>query len=94
MAEIREGHDAPAPHAQHFAQHPPRLPRFLQGLAEDHVIEGVVGIVGQPLIDIALKHGDPARDRAAHFLARDLDAARIHVLVRGQPMQQFALATA
>src|ERR1017187_6280993 len=33
-----------------------------KGLAEDHVIESPVRIIRQAFVDIALKHGDAARD--------------------------------
>ena len=67
---------------------------LLQGLREDHVIEGLVGIVGQPFVDIALEYADAARDRLLHFGAGDFHAARVHALIAGQPLQQFAFAAA
>ena len=42
VAEVRERDDGAASHAQHLAQHFQRRARFLQGLAQDHVIEGLV----------------------------------------------------
>jgi len=81
-----------ASHAQHFAQYFEWRAGFLQGLAQDHVVERLVGKIGQRVFDIAVKNGDASRDGLPHFGAFDLHAARIHALVFGQPREQFALA--
>ena len=81
-------------HAQHFAQHFERGARFLQGLAQDHIIEGLVGKIGQRVLNVAVKNRDAAGNGLPHFRAFNLHAACIHALVLGQPGQQFAFATA
>src|SRR6187402_3188947 len=47
VAEIRERHDRVAPDPQHVFQHDARVPRGLQGLREDDIVEGIVGIVAK-----------------------------------------------
>jgi len=47
---------APLADPEHLAQHLARLARGLQGLAQDHVVEGIVGIVAQVGVGIALDH--------------------------------------
>ena len=39
------------------------MPRLLQRLAENHVVERAIGIVRQACFDVALENRDTARDR-------------------------------
>ena len=54
-----------------------RLPRRLQGLRQDHVIEGVVGIVDEVGVGVALHHREALGDAAVDALARQFDAAAV-----------------
>ena len=94
MPVIRKRHDRSPADAQHLAQHLQRPVGLLQSLAQDDVIEDAIRKVGEALVDIALKDGDAAGDRALHFRARDLHAAPFDAFVRGQPFEQFAFAAA
>src|SRR5689334_6221760 len=67
---------------------------LLQGLAKNHVVKGLVWIIGETLIDVALIHGHPTGDRALDFRAYDLDTSSIHVLVLLKPLQQLTFAAA
>ena len=82
MPEVGERHDGPPSHAQHLPQHVQRLPRLPQRLAQDHVIERLVRIIGQPLVDIALIRRHAAGDGALHSRTRNLHAARIHARIQ------------
>ena len=92
VAEIRKRHDGAPAHAQHLAENPERVASLLQGLAEDHVIERVIGIILEHFVDVALIGRHAARDGPLHLGGRDLNAARIHSLVLGQPVEQLAFA--
>ena len=94
MAEVRKRDDRPPAHAQHLLQHLQRGARFLQRLAQDHVIERLVRIIREALIDIALIDRNAPRNRAAHLRRRNLHAAREHLLMFRQPGQQLAFAAA
>ena len=54
MAEIGEGHDSAPTDAQHVLEHPAGMAGRLQRLRQDHVIEGIVGIVDQVGVGVAL----------------------------------------
>ena len=94
MPEIRKCDNRALAHAQHLPQQRPRMLRFLQGLAQHHVIERVLGIVGESLVDIALIYRNAACDRALHPTPVQLDTARVYILLRRQPLQQLTFATA
>ncbi len=70
------------------------LPRGLQGLRQDDVIERVVGIVAKVGIGVALDHGQTLRDALVHALARQLDAAPVDIAALAQKPEQFAVAAA
>ena len=77
VPEIRKRHNRPPSHAQHLAQDLQRMPRLLQRLAQDHVIERLVRIIRKPLLDIALIHRNSARNRPLHLRARQ-SRRRVH----------------
>ena len=94
MAEIRERHDGAAADAQHVFQHHARLPRRLQRLRQDHVVEGIVGIIRQVGVGVALDHRESLGDALVDALARKLDAAAVDIARLGEQTQQFAVAAA
>ena len=76
-AEIRERDDGAPADPQQILQHHARLPRRLQRLRQDHIVEGVVGIVDEVGVGVALHHRQPLGDAAVDALARQLDAAAV-----------------
>src|SRR5580692_912433 len=94
VAKIRKGDDGAASHAQHILKHLERRSCFLQSLAEDHIIETLIGKVGEGFFKIAVKYRNAARDGALRLGSGDLHAARIHMFVGRQPFQKFAFAAA
>ena len=93
MAEIRERHDRVAADAQHVLEHDARLARRLQRLRQDHVVERVVGIVGEIGVGVALDHGEALGDAFVDALARQFDAAAVDA-ARLQELEQLAVAAA
>src|SRR5580693_8247039 len=85
VSEIRERDNGPRTDPQHAAQHPQRIARLLQSLAEDDVIESPVGIIVERGFEIALVYGNSACDSLLRASARLLYAARVHLLVVAQP---------
>ena len=77
MPEIRKRHDRVPADAQHVLEHDARMPRRLQSLRQDHVVEGVVGIVGEVGVGVALDHGETLGDAFVDAFARELDAAPV-----------------
>ena len=94
MAEIRERHDGVPADAQHVLEHDARPPRRLQRLRQDHVVEGVVGIIGEVGVGVALDHRQPLGDAFVDALARQLDAAAVDAASLAEHPQQLAVATA
>src|SRR5579872_1766100 len=92
VAEIRKRDDPALRDPEHPLQYPERIPGLLQSLAEDRVIERAIGIIVQRRFQIALIHGNPARDSFLHACAGHLDAARIYILVFAKPREELALA--
>src|SRR5882724_3548457 len=92
-AEIRKRHDGAPPDPQQILQHHARLPRRLQGLRQDHVVEGVVGIIDEVGVGVTLHHRKPLGDAAVDALARQLDAAAVDA-ARLEQLQQIAIAAA
>ena len=68
------------------------LPRGLQGLRQDDVIERVVGIVAKVGIGVALDHSQTLRDALVHTFPRQLDAAPVDIARLAQKPEQFAVA--
>ena len=79
--------------AQHVFEHDARLPRRLQRLRQDDEIEGVVGIILEIGVGVALHHGKALGDAFVDALARQFDAAAVDA-ARFQKAQQFAVAAA
>jgi hypothetical protein len=93
IAEIRKRDDGALPDPQQILQHHARLPCRLQRLRQDHIIEGVVGIVDEVGIGVALHHREPLGDAAIDALARQLDTAAVDAAALEQ-LQQIAVAAA
>ena len=79
--EIRERDDGAPADPQQILQHHPRLPRRLQGLRQDHIVEGIVGIIDQIGVGVALHHRQTLGDAAVDALARQFDAAAVDAAV-------------
>ena len=74
-------------------QHHARLPRRLQGLRQDHVVEGVVGIIDKISVGVALYHRKALGDAAVDPLTRQFNAAPVDAAAFEQ-LQQVAVAAA
>src|SRR5277367_3263813 len=92
VSEIRKCDNRPPADSQHPTQYTQRIARFLQSLAENHVIECALGIIVQAGFQISLIDRYAASDRLLHARARQFDAASIDLLVLPQPGQQLAFA--
>src|SRR5437899_1880495 len=92
-AEIRERHDGAAADPQQIFQHHARLPCRLQRLRQDHIVEGVVGIIDEIGVGVALHHRETLGDAAVDTLARQFDAAPVNAPCL-QQLQQITVAAA
>ena len=61
VGEIGEADEGRAADPQQFVEHPVGPLGRLQRLAEDRVVEGVIGIFGEVAVGIALDHRQAAR---------------------------------
>ena len=94
MAEIgKADHPAP-PDTQHFSDQRRRLINLLEGLGQNHEVEGVVRIIPNFLVDVPLQHGKALLDTAGHTIFVDVDAGALGMLVDFQVMQQRTVAAA
>ena len=94
MAEIGERHDRMPADAQHVLEHQARMPRRLQRLRKDHVVEGVIGVVGEVGVGVALDHREPLGHALVDPLARELDPAPVDPARLGEKPQELAVAAA
>ena len=92
MAEVGERHNDPPANAPHLSQQLERFLHDLQRLAENHVVEARIRVVGQALVDIALVHREPELHAAPDLVRRDFDTAALNALVLFQPCEQIALS--
>lgn len=94
MREIGEGDESALTDAQQMVEHLVGRARGLQRLAEDRIVEPLVGIAGQIDIGIALHHRQPARDGRGDIGRIDLQPARIHPRLVAQRRHQLPVAAA
>ena len=94
MAEIGERHDGPPSDPQQVFENDLRLARRLDRLRQDHVVEGIVRIIRQIRVGIALDDRQSLGEAGVDAFARDLDAASVDTLAVPQERQQIAIAAA
>ncbi len=70
--------------ALHRAQHFLRIARGLDRLAQDHIVEGVVRVVREVGVGIALNDRQPARHAGVHAFLAQFDAAPVDVFLACQ----------
>src|SRR5262249_35933692 len=92
MAEIRERHDRVSADAQHVLEHLAGMARSLQRLGKNHVIEGIVGVVDQIGIGVALDHREALGDAFVDALAGSLDAPPVGAAPLREDAQHLAVA--
>ena len=93
IAPVGKGDDGFLPHPQHLAHHSCGVVEEGQGLAEDDEIETAVGVIGQPLLQIALAHAQPPPHTGQHPRLAQFNPPPLHLFVVGEIRQQFAIAT-
>ena len=71
-----------------------RLAGRLQRLRQDHVIEGIVGIIGKVGVGVALNDRQPFGDAIVDAALRYFDAAAVDLARFGEQAQQGAVAAA
>src|SRR5581483_6760861 len=92
MAEIRADDDrlARAPHQ--VLDHALGVAGRLECLRQDHIVEGLVGILGEIGIGIALHHREALRHAGIDARLAELDAAAIDLLEMAEIVQEDAVA--
>ena len=81
VGEIGEADESAGADAQQFVEHAVGPRGGLQRLAEDRVVEALIGIVGEVAVGIALHHAEALADAALDAIAIDLDPAYVALLV-------------
>src|SRR6185295_11392516 len=59
---------------------------------KDGVVEGLVGVIVEVVVGIALNDGEPVRHAGIDLVALKLDAAPVDAFALGQELQQFSIA--
>ena len=77
VPKIRKRDNRITADAQHMFEHDARLAGRLQGLRQDDEVEGVVGIVYEVCVGVALHHRKALGDAFVHALTRQLDTAAV-----------------
>ena len=94
VREIGEGDEGALADAEQFREDAVRTTRGLERLAEDRIVEAVVGIVGKVHVGVALHDRKPARDRRGDIRRIELKPARVHLpLVAKRRHQRPVAAT-
>src|SRR3546814_14773373 len=94
MREIGERDERALADPQQLIEHQMRVARGLQRLAENRVIEALVGIAREIDIGIALHHREAARDRRRDVGGNDLEPARMYPAAMPPPRPPRDLPTA
>src|SRR5271170_6833144 len=94
MAEIRHRNDRPAADPQHMLEHDPGLAGGLQSLRQDHIVEGVVRVIDEVGVGVALNDGEPFRHAIVNALLRKLYSSSVDISLFDQEPQQIAVAAA
>src|SRR6185437_14524680 len=66
----------------------------LDGLRQDRIIEGVIGVIDKVGVCVALDHRESLRHAIIHARLAELDAAAVDVPPRGKQAEQRAVAAA
>src|SRR5215203_4022381 len=94
VPEIRKRNDYVSADAQHVLEHRARMAGRLQRLRKNHVVEGVVGIVGEIGVGVALNNRQTFGDAFVHALAGKFNTAAIDSASLAQQPQEFTISAA
>jgi len=92
-AEIGERDDGAPADAQEILQHDLGLACRLKRLRQDHIVEGIIGIIDEVGVGVTLHHRKALGHAAVDALPRQLDAAAVDAAGL-QQLKQIPLATA
>ncbi len=93
VAEVGKGHDAFPPYPQHFLQQLLRVAYHLQGLGQDHIVEGLIGEWGESLIHVHLNDLDAGLQGTHHVVRINFQTIAGHLPGVLQVTQQRAIPT-
>ena len=93
VGEIGKADEGPRAHSKQFVEHPVGPRGGLQRLAEDGIIEALVGIIAEVAVRIALHHRKALRYAALDTGAIDFDPAHVAALVAQGHHQHAVPAT-
>ncbi|OQC06737.1 MAG: hypothetical protein BWX80_01426 [Candidatus Hydrogenedentes bacterium ADurb.Bin101] len=94
VPEVGKGHDAFTPHTQHFLQGQGRVLDYLQGHAQNDIIEGIIRQFRKAPINIGVNDIDAAADGPDHLFLVHLDAEADDVPAPLQAAEKVSLAAA
>ena len=66
---------------------------LLQGLAEDDIVEGVIGVVSDLFVDVAVDDGEALGDALLDIVLTEIDAGAGSALLIPEQAQEFSVAT-
>jgi len=94
MAEVGERDNGAAGDPEELLQDMPGLAGRLNCLAQDGIVEGVIGVVDEIFIGIALNNREALGNAEVDAFPANLDAATVDRLGLGEQPQQLSVATA
>ena len=92
ITEIRKGDDHPPANAQQLFEHMFGAMGGLEGLTQNGVIKGIIGIIHQITVSIPLHCGKTAFHTIIDPFAGQFDTTAIDLAGIGQKLQQLAIA--
>ncbi len=94
MREIRESDNGFLADPERFGDHGLDLLHFLQTLVEDHIIKGLVRIIRQAAVDIAMENAQAFFHASVDRVIIQFNALRLDLFPLGQKMQKVPCPTA
>src|SRR3546814_3709387 len=94
VAEVREGYDGATADPHEILQNRARAARGLQRLAQHDEVEGILGIVREIGVGVALNRRQAVRDAFVDAVHAELDAAAVDLLELREIRQELAVAAA
>jgi hypothetical protein len=92
--EVWKTDEYPSPHAHGFPEHIIGFAHLLEGLINDHIVEGLVAILGKTPVDIVMKDVQAFLYARKYGVVINLNTLRPHVLPFNQGRQKFTRAAA
>ena len=94
VREIGEADDDFFANPQEFCEDLFGVSDCLEGLGEDDVVEGFVGVVGEPVFDVVLDYGESSLYAGEHQVLLYFNSDGLYALIAAETGEEFSVAAA